>query len=189
MPLIATASVNEVNVVPENVDKSTIGPRPSEGQSSEPSTVEFRSLDSTPGIPREIGVLGPAVRTDVCRLWNDDPPETELTRERTIALPTALRGVVRDDMFFVKIQFLNRWTSSLMDTGASRNLMSLAFFDQLSPQPELRPPGETRVIAGNGASLDLRGWTTLVVAIGGHCSFTSLESSETCHLMSFVARS
>ena len=59
----------------------------------------------------------------------------------------------------------------MMDTGASRNLMSSEFFAQLFHQPELRPPGAMRIIAGNGASLDLRGWTTLVVAIGGHWIF------------------
>ena len=139
--------------------------------SSESSIVVVQSPDFAPNIPREIGVLVPAMRTDVCRFWTADPPETKPSSERTIALPAAFKGVVRDDMFFVNVQFQNRWTWSMMDTGASRNLMSSDFFAQLFHQPELRPPGATRIIAGNGASLDLRGWTTLVVAIGGHWIF------------------
>ena len=43
-----------------------------------------------------------------------------------------------------------------------------SFFGQLFHQPELRAPGAMRILVGNGAALDLRGWTTLVVAIDGH---------------------
>ena len=74
MPLFATASVKEVKVVAENFDDSILGLSPSEEKSSEPSTVVLRSLDPTPGIPREIGVWAPAIRTDVCRLWSVRSP-------------------------------------------------------------------------------------------------------------------
>ena len=74
-------------------------------------------------------------------------------------------------MFFVNVQFQNRWTWSMMDTGASQNLMSLKFFEQLFHQPVLRPPGPIRIVAGNGASLDLKGWATLMTSIGGNWLF------------------
>ena len=121
MPLLATANVNEVKVVSVNVDEPTPGHSPSEKNSSEPLTVLLRSLNPKLGIAREMIVLVPALKTDVFRLWSIDPPETAPTRERTIALPAAFRGVVQDDLFFVNIQFQNRWTWSMMDTGASRN--------------------------------------------------------------------
>ena len=78
---------------------------------------------------------------------------------------------MRDDMFFVGIQVQNRWTWAMFDTGASKNLVSTKFFGQLFHRPELRAPGAMRILVGNGAALDLRGWTTLVVAIDGHWLF------------------
>ena len=46
--------------------------------------------------------------------------------------------------------------------------MSTKFFSQLLHQTDLRPPGAMRIVAGNGAALDLRGWTTLIVSIDGY---------------------
>ena len=135
------------------------------------TNVVARPREMAPVVSRFDGAVTPWFGVDVCRLWSADPPDSEISREKTIALPAAFKGVVRDDMFFVNVQFQNRWTWSMMDTGASKNLVSSNFFAQLFHQPELRPPGSTRIIAGNGASLDLRGWTTLVVAIGGHWIF------------------
>ena len=86
----------------------------------------------------------------------------------TVALSAAAGGGIRDDMFFVGIQIQNRWTWAMFDMIASMNLVSTKFFSQLFHQPDLRPPGAMRIVAGNGAALDLRGWTTLIVSIDGH---------------------
>ena len=87
---------------------------------------------------------------------------------------------MRDDMFFVGIQVQSRWTWAMFDTGASKNLVSTKLFGQLFHQPEFRAPGAMRILVGNGAALDLRGWTTLVVAIDGHWLSISSESWVTC---------
>ena len=123
--------------------------------------------------PREAGA-GAAdsanlrVLQNVCRLQGWCPPMNSPEDGGTVALPAAANGGIRDDMFFVGIQIQNRWTWAMFDMGASKSLVSTKFFSQLFHQPDLRPPGAMRIVAGNGAALDLRGWTTLIVSIDGH---------------------
>ena len=57
---------------------------------------------------------------------------------------------------------------ALADTGSCRNLMSEAFWKSLNINVPLSPPGLTRVLAGDGLRVDLRGWALLVFNIGGH---------------------
>ena len=90
----------------------------------------------------------------------------DLTRDRDklerrdMSVELALPGVsdlAHAELFFVAVQFQNKWTWALVDTGSSRNLLSLAFYHQLLYQPPLRPPREFKVLAGNGQPLDLSG--------------------------------
>ena len=71
------------------------------------------------------------------------------------------------ELFFVAAQFQNRWTWALVDTGSSRNLMSLVFYHQLLYQPPLRAPHSFRVLAGNGQPLDLSGIGVFTVSLNG----------------------
>ena len=111
-----------------------------------------------------------SAETETYRSPGVTPPEEDPECDPSLALP-ATRAVIQDDMFFVNVQFQIRWTWSMIHTGASLNLMSLKFFEQLFHQPVLRPPGPIRIVADNGASLDLKGWATLVTSIGGHWLF------------------
>ena len=75
---------------------------------------------------------------------------------------------IHDDMFFVGIQIQNRWSWAMNDTSASKNLVSTKFLSKLLQQPDLRLPGAMHIVAINGATLDPRGWTMLIVSIDGH---------------------
>ena len=50
---------------------------------------------------------------------------------------------------------------ALIDTGASRNLISQRDYEALPQRPTLRPPGEMMIVAGNNKEIPLLGWTTL----------------------------
>ena len=56
----------------------------------------------------------------------------------------------------------------LADAGSCRNLMSEDFWKSLKLNVPLSPPGLTRVLAGDGLPLNLRGWVLVVFNIGGH---------------------
>ena len=120
------------------------------------------------------------VLQNLCRLRGWSPPKNSPEDGGTIALPAAAGEGIRDDMFFVGIQIQYRWTWAMFDTIASKNLVSTKFFSQLFHQPDLRPPGAMRIVAGNVAALELCGWTTLIVSIDGHWLIHEFGSSETC---------
>ena len=69
----------------------------------------------------------PVVRK-VCRLHVGAPPSSDPKHGRSVEMPAATEGGMRDDMFFVGIQVQNRWTWAMFDTGASKNLVSTKFF-------------------------------------------------------------
>ena len=54
----------------------------------------------------------------------------------------------------------------LADSGSVRNLIDEDVFKRLPYRPQLRDPGEVRVIGGNGEALDLKGFAVLPVALG-----------------------
>ena len=58
-----------------------------------------------------------SAETETYRIPGVTPPEEDPECDPSLALP-ATRAVLRDDMFFVIVQFQNHRTWSMMDTGA-----------------------------------------------------------------------
>ena len=63
---------------------------------------------------------------------------------------------------------LDRLHWALIDTGSDKNLASSNCWNLLSCKPHLRPPGPTRVIEGNNASLNFVGFMALRFQLAGH---------------------
>ena len=61
------------------------------------------------------------------------------------------------------------WT--LIDTAASRNLISQQDYEAMPHPPELRPPGSMMVIAGNNQEIPLLGWITLRFTINTRTAY------------------
>ncbi len=64
-------------------------------------------------------------------------------------------------LFWTLISIGDKPIWAMADSGSCRNLMSLELYEALPFRTSIRPPGPTRVIAGNASSLDLVGWILL----------------------------
>ncbi len=80
-------------------------------------------------------------------------------------------------LFWTVVHVQSEALWALADTGSCRNLMSEAFWKSLHLNVPFSPPGLTRVLAGDGLPVDLRGWAQVVFTIGGH---------TVCHEVSIV---
>ena len=70
-------------------------------------------------------------------------------------------------LFWVTATVQDREILTLADTGSCRNLMSKAFWMSLPAQDTLAPPGSTVVVAGDGKTLNLLGWSLVKFEIAG----------------------
>ena len=75
-------------------------------------------------------------------------------------------GTARMQLFIVlgAVQTLPTWI--LANSGSVRNLVDELVYKMLPYQPQIRDPGDCRVIGGNGKPLDLKGFTVLPVTLG-----------------------
>ena len=60
---------------------------------------------------------------------------------------------------------------ALIDTGASRNLISQRDYEALPQRPTLRPPGSVMFVAGNNQEIPLLGWITLRFTINTRSAY------------------
>ena len=58
----------------------------------------------------------------------------------------------------------NRTVWALIDTGASRSLISQQDYEAMPHPPTLRPPGDLMVVAGNNQEIPLFWWISLPIA-------------------------
>jgi len=77
------------------------------------------------------------------------------------------QGDPRKLLYWVDVKLQGSKLRALGDTGSCRNLISYAVWDKLAYRPSLTPPGNTRIIAGNGEPLGLVGWILLKFEIAG----------------------
>ena len=73
----------------------------------------------------------------------------------------------RRDLFFVPGQLQDKWVWLLIDSGSCRNLVSEGFWNSLSFKPKLGSPGSDKVVAGNGATINVLGEAPLLVVLEG----------------------
>ena len=64
-------------------------------------------------------------------------------------------------LFWVPAGVQDRTVWALIDTGASRNLISQQIYEAMPHPTELRPPGSMMIVAGNNQEIPLMGWITL----------------------------
>ena len=64
-------------------------------------------------------------------------------------------------LFWVPVGKQDRTVCALLDTSASRNLISQRDYEALPQPPTLRPPGTMIVVAGNNQEIPLLVWITL----------------------------
>lgn len=105
MPLFATAGFNEVKFFLDNVDDLRRESMVEIVVPPEMTGVSVRSREEAPIILRLDGAVTPSVGDDVYRFSSADPPDAEVGCKRKIALLASFKGVVRDNMVFVNVQF------------------------------------------------------------------------------------
>ena len=69
--------------------------------------------------------------------------------------------VTKKTLFCVPVGLQARTVWALIDTGASRNLISQRDYEALPQRPTLRPPGSLMVVAGNNQEIPILGWISL----------------------------
>jgi len=83
-------------------------------------------------------------------------------------------------LFWTVTKIFDRALWSLADSGSCRNLMSFKLWEALHINSKLRPAGHTRVIGGNGQSLDLIGWMILKFSLCGRTVFHEVGIVRNC---------
>ena len=71
------------------------------------------------------------------------------------------------NLFWTLTQIQDKLVWALADTGSTANLISNKFYNTLLIKPKIKPPGNIRIIAGNGQPLKLLGYITLCFAPAG----------------------
>ena len=97
---------------------------------------------------------------------SDDSPVKILDSTMAAMSEESTPGTPRMLLFFVlgTIQTTPVWI--LADSGSVRNLIDEALFKRLPFQPNIRDPGDVRVISGSGDALELKGFAVLPVSLG-----------------------
>ena len=67
----------------------------------------------------------------------------------------------KNTLFWVQVVAEDRAVWALIDTRASRNLISQRAYEALPKALTLRPPGSLMVVAGTNQEIHLLGWITL----------------------------
>ena len=103
----------------------------------------------------------------------DDQVEPAMVRGENFTPPPLMNVEVSEDLlathvsrdkktlFWVPAGVQDRTVWALIDTGASRNLISQQVYEAMPHPPELRPPGDMKIVAGNNQEIPLLGWITL----------------------------
>ena len=73
----------------------------------------------------------------------------------------------KKSLFWTRVNIQNQCVWALADSGSCRNLITEKLWNLLPIHPQVEPPGHTIVIAGNGRMLEIMGWASLRLQIGG----------------------
>ena len=113
----------------------------------------------------------------------DEQPEGAMVLGEDFQPPAVLNVDMNEDvlathitpekktLFWLPVGVQERTVWALIDTGASRNLISQREYEAIPQPPTLHPPGKMMVVAGNNQEIPVLGWITLRFTINTRSAY------------------